>query len=240
MNLKRLRMRSLVLRISLSSSLRLEMIRCSPVAPRMRVDLRPICSTAPSLRAELDVVADAEGPVEDDRERREQVGEDALRGEADGDAADAEAGDEAGDVDAEIAEHHHQRDREQHDRDEQADDAERAGERRCRHRRPCVRCSTSAEDDLAHPDRRLEHRGDGEEELDRRRRPSAARWHISTTSRIATMMMKKLPVLRDRAAEDRIPVRHAFAAPAQPQRPSRAPHGARRRSRWRWRPRSGC
>ena len=38
-----------------------------------------------------DRVAALERLVEQDRERREQVGEDALRGEADGDAADAEA-----------------------------------------------------------------------------------------------------------------------------------------------------
>ena len=48
-------------------------------------------------------------------ERREQIVEDALRGEADGDAADAEAGDQAGDVDAEIVEHDDDRDREDGD-----------------------------------------------------------------------------------------------------------------------------
>ena len=37
-------------------------------------------------------------------ERRKQIGKDALRGKADGDAADAEAGDKRGDVDAEIVE----------------------------------------------------------------------------------------------------------------------------------------
>ena len=52
------------------------------------------------LAAVIDRVAAPERPVEDDRERREQVREDALRGEADGDAADAEAGDQGGDVDA--------------------------------------------------------------------------------------------------------------------------------------------
>ena len=59
---------------------------------------------------EADRVAAAERLVEDDRERREQVREDALGGEADGDAADAEAGDQAGDVDAEIVEDEDDRD----------------------------------------------------------------------------------------------------------------------------------
>src|SRR5437660_155904 len=46
-----------------------------------------------------DRVAALERLVEHDRQRREQIGENALRGEADGDAADAEPGDERGDVD---------------------------------------------------------------------------------------------------------------------------------------------
>src|SRR5690606_17899692 len=74
-----------------------------------------------------DGVADAERLVEDDRERGEQVGEDALRGKPDGDAADAEPGDQRGDVDAEVVQHDDAGDREDPDRDQQPDDAERAG-----------------------------------------------------------------------------------------------------------------
>ena len=55
-------------------------------------------------RVPADLIAAAERLVEHDRQRREQIGENALGGEADGDAADAEAGDQAGDVDAEIVE----------------------------------------------------------------------------------------------------------------------------------------
>ena len=73
--------------------------------PRMRVDFRPIASTVPARLVVGDRVAAAERAVEDDRQRGEQVGEDALRGEADRDAADAETGDQPGDVDPEIVEH---------------------------------------------------------------------------------------------------------------------------------------
>ena len=116
--------------------------------------------------AEADRVAAAERPVEDDRERREQVGEDALGGEADGDAADAEAGDQAGDVDAEIVEDDDDRDREQGDGDEQADDADRRAQ-------PAAVGFVAeavldiAEDELAAPDRRLERGRDDEEDVDR-------------------------------------------------------------------------
>ena len=80
----------------------------------MRVRLEADLLDRPGDRwSEADRVAAAERLVEDDRKRREQVGEDALGGEADGDAADAEAGDQAGDVDAEIVEDEDDRDREQ-------------------------------------------------------------------------------------------------------------------------------
>ena len=96
----------------------------------------------PLDRAGAAVVADRvallERLVEQDRERREQVGEDALRGEADGDAADAEAGDERGDVHAEIVEDQDAGDREQGDADQHADDRHRVAERAARRspRRP--------------------------------------------------------------------------------------------------------
>ena len=90
--------------ISRSSSLVLAITTCSPVIERSRVVLRPIRSTVPVRLVELDRVAAPERLVEQDRERREQVRENALRGEADRDAADAEAGDQRGDVDAEIVE----------------------------------------------------------------------------------------------------------------------------------------
>src|SRR3546814_14512560 len=45
--------------------------------------------------AVADLIALAERPIEDDRQCGEQIGEDALRGEADRDAADAEPRDEA-------------------------------------------------------------------------------------------------------------------------------------------------
>ena len=54
-------------------------------------------------RAVADRVAAAERLVEQDRQRGEEVGEDALRGQADGDAADAEAGDQGGDVDPRLS-----------------------------------------------------------------------------------------------------------------------------------------
>src|SRR3546814_19714856 len=80
---------------------------------------------------ESDRIAAAEGPIEDDRKGGEQIGEDALRGQADGDAANAKPRDEAGDVDAEIVEDEDDRDREQRDRHEQTDNAEsRTGEGR--------------------------------------------------------------------------------------------------------------
>src|SRR3546814_11941026 len=63
-----------------------------------RAQLRALQSDALDRRRAgiiFDRLADAERPVEDDRERSEEVGEDALRGEADRDAADAEAGDQA-------------------------------------------------------------------------------------------------------------------------------------------------
>ena len=62
-------------------------------------------------RVPADRIAAPERLVEQDRERREQIRENALRGEADGDAADAEPGDQAGDVDPEIVEHDDERDR---------------------------------------------------------------------------------------------------------------------------------
>ena len=63
----------------------------SPFNERSRVVLRPIRSIVPVVWSYSDGVAALERLVEQDRERREQVGENALRRKADGDAADAEA-----------------------------------------------------------------------------------------------------------------------------------------------------
>ena len=94
--------------------------------------MRPIRSTVPGdVGAVADRVAAAERPVEHDRQGGEQVGENALRGKADGDAADAEAGDQRGDVDPEIVEDDDQRDGEHGDADQHPDERHRIAERRC-------------------------------------------------------------------------------------------------------------
>src|SRR3546814_2427271 len=65
-----------------------------------RADMRALEADAldrPRRIVVFDRLSDAERPVDDDRERGETVGKDALRGETDRDAADAEPGDEAGD-----------------------------------------------------------------------------------------------------------------------------------------------
>ena len=87
------------------------MITCSPVtrAQAGGLEADPLDRAGGGV-AVADRVAAAERPVEHDRQRREQVGENALRGEADGDAADAEPGDQRGDVDAEIVEDDDDRD----------------------------------------------------------------------------------------------------------------------------------
>ena len=77
------------------------MMTCSPVMLRTRVVLRPMCSTTPVTSLDADRVADVERLVEHDRQRGEEVAEDVLDRERDRDAADAEAGDERRDVDAE-------------------------------------------------------------------------------------------------------------------------------------------
>ena len=131
---------------------------------RSRVVLRPIRSTVPVVpgAAVADRVAAAERPVEHDRQRGEQVGENALRGEADGDAADAEAGDQRGDVDAEIVEDDDDRDGEHRDADQHADDRHGIAERRAA-RILADAAADHADDDLARPDRGLEGRGDDEQ-----------------------------------------------------------------------------
>ena len=143
----------------------------------MRVDLRPISSTWPLISLELDRIAAPERPVEDDRQRREQILEDALRGEADGDAADAEAGDQAGDVDAQIVEHDDQRDREDRDADQQPDDPHRAADA-AGFLIAAGAMLDDAERQLARPERRLQRRRDDEGDL-RDPRPRArapGRW----------------------------------------------------------------
>ena len=124
--------------------------------------------------AEADAVAPAEGLVEDDRKGGEQVGEDALGCKADGDAADAEARDQAGDVDAQIGEDEYDRDRKQGDRDQHPYDPDRGAQ-------PAMlvvhagAVLDEAEDQLPAPDRRLEGGGDHEQDVDDAHQPGRGR-----------------------------------------------------------------
>ena len=90
-----------------------------------------------------------------------------LRGEADGDAADAEAGDQAGDVGAEIVENDDRRDREDRNRHQQPDDVHRAAEAR-RLFEAAGAMLDDAEDDLPRPERDLQRRRHREDDVDRR------------------------------------------------------------------------
>ena len=60
----------------------------------------------PDGLAELEEVADAHRLVEDDRDAADDVLERLLRGERHGNAADAEAGERGGRIDAEVVQHH--------------------------------------------------------------------------------------------------------------------------------------
>src|SRR5580693_2248797 len=73
-------------------------------------------------------VADDEGLVQSDRQRGEQIAEDVLQGERHCHAADAEAGEQGGDVDAEIAERDQDQDRPYDQARDEIDDVERARE----------------------------------------------------------------------------------------------------------------
>lgn len=180
-------------------------------------------------RAVADLVAAAERSVEDDCKRGEEVAENALRGEADGNATDAQAGDQSGDVDAEIVEHDDQRDSEQRDGDEQADEAHRAEQRLARIMFAAGAMLDRAEDQLARPDRRLEYGGDGPQEVDRRRY-LARRTGIARDQFGGEHDDEEVVGARDRPADDRAPAAaherlcnardipasaQAFAEPAQ-------------------------
>jgi hypothetical protein len=89
-----------------------------------------------------------------------------LCGEADGNAADSEPGDEPGDVDAEIVEDEDQRDREEGDAHQQSDDSDRRSQTAMFGLRAGAMLD-EAEDQLACPDRRLESESDDEQEVDR-------------------------------------------------------------------------
>ena len=81
-------------------------------------------------------VADHEGLVERDRQRGEQIAEHVLQSQRDRHAADAQAGEQRGDVDAEVVERHQDQQRpDQHARDE-IDDVQRARENLIRRRAP--------------------------------------------------------------------------------------------------------
>ena len=115
-------------------------------------------------RVDPDCVALAERAVEQDGKRGEQVGKDALRRQTDGNAADAEPCDEAGNVHAEIGENENHRNRKQDDGDEQADDAERT--------RPTDMAIVAgrpvfdeAQDDFAREHRRLQSDGNDKQEI---------------------------------------------------------------------------
>jgi hypothetical protein len=167
-----------------------------------------------------DNVADAERAVEDDRQRREQVGEHALRRQADRDAADAEARDQAGHVHPDIVEHDDQRDREQREGDEQADEPERGAERGMG-----VAFGAAfdrAEDDLARPQRPLEHRRDGEQEADRGI-DRGRRIGIAGDDPRGDEHDEDVARLGDRTAEDQPPARRQLRALAQPH-PDSAQH----------------
>ncbi len=165
-------------------------------------------------RAIVDRVAAAERPVEQDRERREQVGEDALCRKADRDAADTEARDQPGDIDPEIVEHDHQRDREQREGDEQADDPHRAAQRLARIIFRTGTMLDRPEDNLARPDRGLKHCGDGEKKGDRPgdlgRRVGVARDQFRRDHDD-----EEIAGADDRPAEHGAPARRSGAAPAQ-------------------------
>ena len=81
--------------ISRSSNLVLAMMTCSPLKRAQAGGLEADPLDRAGGGVEADRVAAAERAVEHDRQRGEQVGENALRGKADGDAADAEPGDQA-------------------------------------------------------------------------------------------------------------------------------------------------
>ena len=72
---------------------------------RMRVERRPMCSTVPSIVPILQEVADPDGLIEDERRTGDDVLERLLRGQRDGDAADAEAGEDRRRIDAEVPQH---------------------------------------------------------------------------------------------------------------------------------------
>ena len=146
----RRRLSRAILCSSLPSRLVLEITTSSPVTARIRVDLRPIFSTVPEVWSQRIESPRRNGLSKMIDKRREQVVENALGGEADGDAADAEAGDQAGDVDAEIVEHDDDGDDEDGDGDEQADDADRAAEAAAR-LEPAGAVLDHAEDQLARP-----------------------------------------------------------------------------------------
>ena len=75
---------------------------------RMRVVRRPISWTLPKVPGDGDVVADPERPVPEDGQPGDQVRQAVLGGEPEGEAEDADAGQQRGDVDAELARRHHQ------------------------------------------------------------------------------------------------------------------------------------
>ena len=128
----------------------------------------------PLDRAGAVVVADRvallERLVEQDGESGEQIREDALSGEADGNSADPQAGNQRRDVHAEIVEDQDAGDREQCDADQHPNDRHRIAER-ARAILIGDAAADQAQDQLAAPDRALECEGDGEGDVDQMRRP---------------------------------------------------------------------
>ena len=103
---------------------------CSPLSLRSRVVLMPMCSTVPVNVSIVKRIADDEGLVQRDRQRGEQIAEHVLQSQRHRDAADAQAGEQRGDVDAEVLERDQdQQGPDQHARDE-IDDVQRARETR--------------------------------------------------------------------------------------------------------------
>ncbi len=87
----------------------------------------PMCSTVPFLLADGQEVADLERLVQRDGQRGEQVAQHVLHRQRDGDAADAEAGDQRRDVDAEVGQQHQEGDDPDQRHADEAQDVEAGG-----------------------------------------------------------------------------------------------------------------
>ena len=109
-----------------------EMMICSPVdAADARALHADVLDGAVEV-VHLQRIADGEGLVERDRHRGEQIAQHRLHGERDRDAADAEAGEQRLDLDAEVVEREQERHRPDGEPGDEHDDVDGARERRIR------------------------------------------------------------------------------------------------------------